>query len=170
MSSYVVPTPWKLLKVWGVGGLFQVGYAEDSDLLLVLSSDGLGVFDCLTGEKIARDLSCAHDYFDSIKLTAKGFGPLAEQTIRMAGLYGGGLPLFTKDGWGLELKANRWSHHDIYLRFPWQRDIPYQQQPEPTLIGNDEPCELRAFGFSETGKSFIIASSCEVQIFTRQSS
>jgi hypothetical protein len=91
--------------VYAVGGLFGVGYATASELLLVLSSQGRGVFDCATGERLARDYEESHKFFDPIRLTAVGFGPLDGQAIRIAGLFGGGLPLTTLDGWYLEAQA-----------------------------------------------------------------
>ncbi len=154
-----VPPPWRRLQVWAVGGLFQVGYADGSDLLLVLSSQGRGVFDCITGEKLARDYQEAHDFFDPIKLTAAGFGPLAGQTVRMAGLFGGGLPLTTRDGWGLEAQARTWPTHSVFLSAPSTR--------EPLCIGEDGAGEMRACGFSETGRSFVIATSCDLTVYAR---
>lgn len=168
MPAPIPVVPWKLLKVWPVGGLLQVGYAEDSDLLLVLSSDGRGVFDCITGDKLARDADLSNDYFDRIKLIALGIWPLQEKEVRVAGLFGGGLTKSTHDGWFLVADATRWPHHDIYLKLPWLPKIPYAEQPKPIFVGDDEPCELRAYGFSETGKSFVIASSCELKIFARE--
>jgi hypothetical protein len=64
------PAPWKHQVTWAVGGLFQVGYVEDSDVLLVLSSAGRGMFDCLVGEKVARDDHEAHDFFDPIHINS----------------------------------------------------------------------------------------------------
>lgn len=159
-ATHELPSPWRCLQVCGVGGLFQVGYAAGSDLLLVLSSQGRGVFDCLAGEKLARDYNEAHDFFDPIRLTATGIGPLEGQVIRMAGLFGGGLPLTTLDGWLLEAQARAWPTHSVFLTAPDSR--------EPVCIGDDGACELRACGFSETGRSFIIATSCELAMFTRQ--
>lgn len=145
--------------MFGVGGLIQVGYATGSDLLLVLSGNGRGVFDCLTGQKLARDYDEASDGFDPIRLTAAGLGPIEGQTVRVAGLYGGGLPRTTFDGWFLEAQARAWPKHSIYLRAPAAR--------EPVCIDDDGVCELRAYGFSETGRSFIIATSCDLTMFTR---
>jgi hypothetical protein len=51
---------------------------------------------------VARDYEEAHDYFDSIRLLAQGFGPLEGKPIRMTGLFGGGLPRSTEDGWFVE--------------------------------------------------------------------
>lgn len=153
------PAPWRRLPVYGVGGLFQVGYAAGTDLLLVLSSQGRGVFDCLAGEKLARDYDEAHDFFDPIRLTAAGFGPLAGQAVRVGGLFGGGLPLTTADGWHLEAQARVWPTHSVFLSAPASR--------EPVCIGDDGACELRACGFSETGRSFVIATSCDLSMFAR---
>lgn len=161
------PAPWKCCATWAVGGLFQVGYAENSDLLLVLSSQGRGIFDCLTGEKVARDYEEAHDFFDPIRLLAQGFGPLEGKSIRMAGLFGGGLPLTTEDGWGLE-ESPAWPTRSIMLTPPSvQREDGSIVHGEPFVIGDDGACELRAYGFSETGHSFVIAISCDLVIFAR---
>ena len=153
------PTPWRRLPVHAIGGLFGVGYAAGSDLLIVLSSQGRGVFDCLSGKKLARDYNEAHDFFDSIRLTAIGFGPMAGQSIRIGGLFGGGLPLTTADGWCLDTQARGWPTHSVFLTAPGSRD--------PVCIGEDGVCELRACGFSETGRSFVIATSCDLTMFTR---
>jgi hypothetical protein len=162
------PAPWRCVTTWAVGGLFQVGYAEGTDLLLVLSSQGRGVFDCLTGEKVARDYNEAHDYFDPIRLVARGFGPLDGKSIRMAGLFGGGLPRTTKDDWSLEEVAPCWPTRNIELTGP---DLAHEDgsvaRGEPVLVAEDSPCELRAYGFSETGRSFVIAVTCDLVIFAR---
>jgi hypothetical protein len=162
------PAPWKRCNSFAVGGLFQVGYAENSDLLLVLSSQGRGVFDCLTGEKVARDYEEAHDSFDPIRLLAHGFGPLEGKIIRMAGLFGGGLPRSTEDGWFLEEQAPAWPTRSILLTPPtMERADGSHARTEPVVLGDDGACELRAFGFSETGRSFVIAISCALDIFAR---
>ena len=51
------PIPWRLLEAHAVGGLTDVGFGRRSDLLLVVSSQGRGVFDCVTGQRVARDAS-----------------------------------------------------------------------------------------------------------------
>ena len=154
------PAPWKHNSTYAVGGLFQVGYAEGSDLLLGLSNQGRGIFDCTTGARIARDYEDAEELFDPIRLVTPGFGPLAGQNIRMAGSYGGGLPHTTADGWYLDEKAPAWPTRSIYLTPPTAR-------AESVVIGDDGACELRAFGFSQTGRSLVIAISCSLIIFTR---
>src|SRR5205823_3356821 len=98
-----------------VGGLRNVGFAPDLDLLLVVSSQGAGLFDCCSGQRIAREHEYDISYPDEVRLSAKGIGSLEGQSIRMAGLHGGGLRNSTEDGWHLEVEAARWPEHDIYL-------------------------------------------------------
>ena len=161
------PPPWRLLQAWAVGGLFQVGFAEDSDLLLVLSSQGRGLFDCTTGHRLARDANQAHDFFDPVKLSASGFGSLAGKTVRMAGLFGGGLPLTTQDGWFLEAQALHDRTATVFLTPPSSPLPAEAKHPRSIAVGDEGSCELRAYGFSETGQSFIIATSCMLTLFSR---
>lgn len=144
--------------MWAVGGLFQVGFAGGRDRLLVLSSDGRGVFDRTSGEKVARDDAEPMDTFDPIRLTAPGFGPLEGEPVRMAGLFGGGLPVTTEDCYMLEEHSPRWPRRGLVLVRPDRSRI---------FLGDDSVCELRAFGFSETGVSFVVATSCDLTIYNR---
>ena len=36
------------------------------------------------------------------------------------------------------------------------------------LVAIDGPCELRTFGFSEEGNALVVATSCEVIIWSRE--
>jgi len=136
----------------------MVGFAEDSDLLLVLSHDGAGVFDATCGARIARDADVnSFELLDSIKCIARGIGPLADQRIAIAGLFGGGLTTVTKDGFFVDSRAPQWPSHIIVLR----------QERVEHIVGTDGACELRAFGFSHTGRSLIIATSCDITFFAR---
>lgn len=155
------PPPWKRLPASLVGGLLQVGFAENSNLIIVLSHSGRGIFDCRTGASITRDYDETDAVFDTICLTVQGFGLLAGQPIRTAGLYGGGLPLSTADGWFLQDRVLASTVRSILLIPPGGRE------QEAVVIGNEGICELRAFGFSDTGLSLLIATSCELMLFTR---
>jgi hypothetical protein len=44
----------------------------------------------------------------------------------------------------------------------------YQDLASATCIGEDGACELRAAGFSPTGQSFVIATSCDLTIIARR--
>lgn len=159
------PPPWRKVKSFAIGGLTEVGYAPDSDLLLVISHQGRGVFDCGGGERVARDYSESPDVINEIKLVALGIGPLEGQWIRVGGLHGGGLPNSTEDGWSLEALPLPWPHHHIFLTAP--RKSVYEGAEYAVKVETDEACELRAYGFSETGRSFVVALSCEITIFAR---
>ena len=92
--------PWQRITSIAVGGLISVGFDRHSDNLLIVSYQGRGVVNCCTGEKTARD---DEDYYENEEyLEAVGIGDLKNKTIKMAGLYGGGLPTYTTDGWQLE--------------------------------------------------------------------
>src|SRR5262249_37257854 len=101
--------PWRLIGGFGIGGVTAVGVGPRSDLLLVVSWSGRGVFDCVTGERVARDPAAPQDgtenWQDDFELEAQGIGPLEGQRIRTAGLFGGGLPRLTHDGWIVEQLA-----------------------------------------------------------------
>ncbi len=147
---------WTHLNTFAIGGLIQVGFAPQSDYLLVVSHQGRGVFDCISGQKLARD---ANDAFDESELTAEGIGLLEGQKIRTAGLFGGSLPTTTADGWTLFEQSEETIQ--VFLKHDsWTDD-------EAKFVGDDEVCEMRSFGFSDTGNSFIIATSCDVTIYAR---
>lgn len=107
------------------------------------------------------------DAFDIGNLTAKGLGPFAGK-VRMAGLRGGGLPICTADGWGLQRRPLAWPDDELILSPPGQTMLwtPRDQPMQLTrLAGFAE--EVRAFGFSPTGGTFIIATASDLAIFAR---
>ena len=110
------PMPWTLTVNAAVGGLTEVGFAEGSDLLLVVSSQGRGVFDCRAAVRVARN-ECEPDdsWYDGVGLTARGIGPIESHLIRLAGLHGGGLPRISRDGWALTLVAPDWPDELVVL-------------------------------------------------------
>jgi hypothetical protein len=161
-----LPAPWRTLSSIAVGGLWHVGFATDSDLLLVLSSSGRGVFDCLTGERVARD--DADYYADSQRLEAEGIGPLEGQYVRLAGIHGGGLSHVTKDGWLIELHPLSWPEEEFFLCPPGQTMLWNRPSEQPALSKiRPFPTSLVAYGFSPTGKSLVIATSSDVAICSR---
>lgn len=161
---------WKHQNTYAIGGLENVGYANGQDLLIVLSTQGEGIFDCIKGEKIAR-LNNGSDWwndFDKETNSIKGFDILNNIEIRTFGLYGDDkLPKSTEDGWMLltsepepdDSPFERYLVSKVYLVSP--------DKMHKTIVAKDGACELRAFGFSSTGKSFIVATSCELIIYSR---
>ena len=145
-----------------MGGLTEVGFADDSDLLLIVSSQGRGVVDCRTGERVARDRAEPDDsWCDERRLIAKGIGPLEGETIRLAGLHGGGLLNCGREGWSVEGLAIDWPDVSLLLVEPWKSI--YQDSTRFTKLAVDR--EVRAFGFSETGASLVLATSSDVTVY-----
>lgn len=160
------PSPWAIKTVAAVGGLTEVGFDDVTDLLLVFSSQGRGVFDCRAGERIVRDRSVAEvdSWYGPDMLIGNGIGPLAGKQVRLAGLNGGGLPCLTKDGWATERLAIDWP--DEYLLLLEPHCSIYQPDARFTKLAVDR--EVRAFGFSHTGNSLIIATSSDVTMYSRE--
>lgn len=158
------PRPWKDVDTWAIGGLTEIGFGPGTELLLVVSTQGRGVIDCHSGVKVARDPSGpVDDTYDPHRLMAKGIGPLDRQEIRIAGLHGGGLPNSTRDSWWATALPLDWPHHHLLLGGP--RGWIYDNQTPFSKLAIES--ELRAFGFSDTGKTLVIATSSDVRIISR---
>ena len=159
------PPPWKLIASHAVGGLTEIGFAPDSDLLLAISSQGRGVYDCRTGERVARDRNEFWDDLDQTRLTSRGIGPLSDLKIRLAGLHGGGLPTSTSDGWSIDIIALDWPQHTLFITAPF--NSLFHGDGNSYKIAQDGVTGYRAAGFSETGQSFVFATSSDLDIYAR---
>ena len=155
---YEPPAPWSRVRGYAIGGLWQIGYASGRDLLVVYSIQGRGVFDARTGARLARDDGDALGDFDPADGTVLGIGPLAGERVRTAGLFGGVLPRATRDGFGLDGERVGGAAQRVALVAP---------DGARTPVADAGVCELRAVGFSDTGRSFAVATSCELQLFAR---
>ncbi len=159
--------PWRYLTFVHLGGVYEVGYGASSDLLLIVTANGRGVVDCITGERLVRDhTNISEDWYDPIGLVADGIGPLVDQRIRLAGIHGGGLLWTSPDWWSLELVAPDWPLSFILLNGPEFKDghhVPDTVKVAPRH-GDDE---IIAFGFSPIGRSFVVVMSHGMEIFVR---
>ena len=82
---------WTHKNTFAIGGLENVGYAKGHDNLMVLSSQGQGIFDGLSGEKIGR-LNNGGDWWEKFNQGTNsiiGFDILGDIEIPTHGLYGG---------------------------------------------------------------------------------
>lgn len=159
------PSPWKLIGDFGIGGLWAIGYASQTDYLLAVSSQGRGLFDGVRGEKLSRDPDASNHWLNTIKLTALGIAPIMDEPICLAGIFGGGLPLTTHDGWHIETITSPWTLTHIFLCKPYKSL--FQSIENGFKIAVDDVCEFRAVGFSETGNSLAVATSCSLKLFGR---
>ncbi|BAY81797.1 hypothetical protein NIES267_12740 [Calothrix parasitica NIES-267] len=120
--------------------------------------------DCSTGEKTARDYE---DDYENQYLEAEGIGCLKGKIIKMAGLLGGGLPISTEDDWCLESVTINFPEEMILLVEPGSDlyGMTYDKPDNFTKIEQRET--IRAYGFSYTGNTFIIATSSDLIIYSR---
>ena len=160
------PLPWKQVGGYTIHSLMAVGYAPDSDLILCISMFRSEVFDGLNGKLIAWVDTSNEDSppFDEIHLTAQGIGPLEGQNIRVASWEsGGGLPKQTVDGW--QIKVISFWPNDTVILLPEKYFGFFTASVATKLFGGER--EIVAAGFSETGKSFIIAEPSALTIYAR---
>ncbi|MFF8413998.1 hypothetical protein [Streptomyces omiyaensis] len=176
LDAPVVPAPAPWRNVFGgyaaVGGLTGVGFGVDPatghDLVMAVSSAGYGVFDAVTGERIARDRDPEDDGPDGTPdLSCPWIGPLAGQRVRVAGLYGGGLHSTSGDGWTVDVEAPDWPSHRILLSGNggnWHRP-PHTEGWWHVL--HSTWSTLRAAGFSPSGRTLAVATSSDLTLWTR---
>jgi hypothetical protein len=171
------PAPWRFpsnaYKYLPIGGLQGVGFGIDpgdgSDLLMVTSMDGHGVIDPRTYAKVARDRDPDPDFFQpsGVDLSCQGLGPLAGIRVPIAGLFGGGLHATTEDGLTIDVVAPEWPNHRVLLS---TNGGTYQNPPGLDwwpIFDDTGHGELRAAGFSPTGRTVVIATSSDITIFIR---
>ncbi|MFD8012873.1 hypothetical protein [Streptomyces sp. NPDC058955] len=177
LAAPVVPAPAPWRNVFGdraaVGGLTGIGFgvapATGHDLVMVVSHQGYGVFDAVTGERIARDRDPEDDGPDGTPdLSCAWIGPLAGQRVRVAGLSGGGLHTASGDGWFVDVEAPDWPNHRILLSDNggnWHRP-PHTEGWWHIL--HSTWSTLRAAGFSPTGRTLAVATSSDLTLWTRR--
>ncbi|WP_194898849.1 hypothetical protein [Catenulispora pinisilvae] len=167
------PEPWRPAAAGtiAVGGLLGVGFAPDpdsgEDLLMVVSHDGYGLFDTATGTKIARDRDPDLELPDGPDLACPGPGPLARAGVRVpiAGLFGGGLHTVA-DRWVLDVVSPEWPNDRVLLSTgggPWRGSAGETWWH----IFHSDYSELRAAGFSASGRSLVVATSSDITLWTR---
>ncbi|MER5718923.1 hypothetical protein [Streptomyces sp. NPDC002132] len=168
------PEPWRRVVCSPVGGILGIGFASHPgtghDMVMVVSHDGHGLFDAVTGQRIARDRHPAPE--DSTPdaapdLSCPGLGPVAGSRVHIAGLHGGGLRTTTTDGWTVEVVVPAWPHERVLL----SRD---GGLPHAGRHGGDwwhvfhcTCSELRAVGFSPAGQTLAVATSSGLSLWTR---
>ncbi|WNJ17146.1 hypothetical protein [Pontibacter sp. G13] len=159
------PDNWEFQQ-FSVGGLSEVGFSEqNSKLLLVISSNGRGLFDCSKLERIDRD---HHDDFDIdyANLLCSGIGELSNEKIRIAGLHGGGFPTVNSEGESLEIMALDWPKKDIIFQPKWTSVYTEGDTEKCSKIYTSDA--LRVYGFSKTGDYFVIGTSSDLLIFKKK--
>ncbi|MFF0066527.1 hypothetical protein ACFYRC_34345 [Streptomyces sp. NPDC005279] len=170
------PPPWRLVadRRTPIGGLLGVGFAAHPDtghdLVMVVSTDGHGLFDAATGEKIARnrDPDPESSTPDAVPdLSCPGLGPIAGVRVCIAGLFGGGLHTTTPDGWTLEVVSPDWPNDRVLLST--DGGLPHEGPVGERWwhVFHSEYSELRTVGFSPSGRTLAVATSSDLTLWTR---
>jgi WD40 repeat protein len=164
IKSAESPDGWEKVTTAAIGGLTDLGFSKSGPYLLVISSQGRGVFDCNTGERIARDYDEYGDWFNERKLVCKGIGPIESETIQTCGIYGGGLPLSNGHGESIEVVAPSWPSYDLIF---------CQNYKSALIDGHGSDCckiyseHIRAYGFSWCGNYLVAAISSDFTLWKR---
>lgn len=169
------PSPWRPATDLPipVGGLLGVGAATapgtGRDLVLVVSTAGHGLFDAVTGERIARDRDPDPDAGPdgTADLSCPGLGPLAGTRVPVAGVFGGGLHATASGGWRVEVVSPRWPDHRVLLSRG--SGMPHDRPHTDGWwhIVDARGSELRAAGFSPSGATLVVATGSDLTLWTR---
>jgi hypothetical protein len=143
-----VEAPWREVGTFPIGGLTEVGFVG-SEWVLVVSHQGRGVFDIRSGTRVARDPDETPWWFDADTPAALGIGPLQGRWVPVAGLAGGRLASTTAEGWEASQTA---------LGVRLERGGNAQQEVIETE-------EIRTFGFTDDGRTFVLGSSPTLRLF-----
>ncbi|WP_405517217.1 hypothetical protein [Streptomyces canus] len=170
------PAPWQPVfePCAAVGGLLGIGFAthpdSGNDLLMVVSTAGHGLFDAVTGERIARDRDPDPETGTpdaAADLTCPGLGPVAGSRVHIAGVYGGGLHSTTADGWHVEVVSPVWPNDRVLLSLG--SGMPHRGPHGERWwhVFHSDYSELRAVGFSPSGRTLAVATSSDVTLWRR---
>lgn len=158
------PAGWKMAGSFAIGGLTDIGFSKNSDLLLVLSSSGRGVIDPTLGAVVARNDEADGDWLDERLLLCDGIGPLAGEKIQLAGLNGGGLPRGSGRGESLEVVSPNWPLGDLIFCSNFGSALIERFQSTCLRVASDH---IRAYGFSWSGNAFAYATGSDIYVFAR---
>ena len=153
------PKGWTRKGYFSIGGFLYFGFAESSDIMLVISANGRGLFDLSKNEKIARDHSSDFP-LDETLLISKGFDILEGETIKLAGKFGGSiLPVSNKSLETLVRVSPLYPCEDIIFQPPYENCFADGRFKN---ISSDNCVRLYrgflyCYGFSFSGKYFVIA-------------
>ena len=160
---------WKNIGHQPVGGLREVGFIEDTDYLMVLGY-GRTIFNCLTNEKTARD---RQDYYqekwDWNTGIIEGFDLFDNKEIICGGFeYPDPISKETDEHWTIVIKNERRPNYKEELKNAEVMYLYHTTTKEEIEVEVFHYQITRAYGFSKTGKSFIIAHSHGVDFWVKK--
>jgi hypothetical protein len=143
---------WEKRATVAIGGVVAVAFVDDTRVA-VGSHSGLGVFDVGTGSTVERvpDVNGDYSWYQADPPAVRYETSGGITLLPAAGLWGGGLPRNTEDGWTAELVSE-----GAVLRHRDQGRV---------LIADPE--DVRALAFSPGESALVFASSSTLHIFVR---
>jgi hypothetical protein len=161
---------WQKRKIWAIGGLLEIGFKSNSDLLMVLSSQGRGIFNCSMVKRIERDhFDYYREKWNSDLGIAEGFGILENEIIKCGGFEAPDIiKKETKDNWTVEITNEirpNWQKIELKAEVMYLQNRKTNERIEVDVFhyGID-----RAYGFSDTENSFVVGTSSEIVIWNRE--
>ena len=170
LSTVDAPAPWKLTATVEVHSLLAAGLSADNEYCLVVSAAGRILIDVASGEVVEREViehDCDVDVAQAMgvaELHAEGIGPLAGTLVPIAGIWGGGLSTGGLDDWRVQVCSPEWPMSRIILHAPGSHI--YGSSIGLHQIADSIP-EVRAAGFSNNGKSLLVAGAGGLRLWVR---
>jgi hypothetical protein len=163
--------PWKLKIATAVGGACALGFDRNSEILLVVSSNGQSVFDCESGERIYRNRD--DDGYYPLRLEGRRLDDANAPPFQMSGAAGGGLLTTTSDGWQIDTLQLEWPRTFCILQPPntsiyflqekWRE---YKKDASYQVVKSDLGLPV-AFGFSWSGQTLVWCNRSDLFVWTR---
>jgi hypothetical protein len=148
---------WERQAVHAIGGLIGIGISENEAFAFVISWQGRGIYELEYGKRIDRNSeapAASSTWIDQGKRSAMGIGPMDKHWIGIVGMWGGELK--RKIGnWKVELKQSN-GKDEIVLS---------DQISNKSMVIDKPISDIRALGFSDSGKFLFIATSCDFAIW-----
>ncbi len=158
------PDGWIHVGGIAVGGLEAVGFSQQGPYLLVVSSTGRSVVNCDTGSKIERDYEEYAGLTES-GLHCRGIGVIADETVSLSSIYGGGLRLANSAGESLNVASPEWPESQLILTKPFKHPFIEGHQADCSVIYQGY---LSAYGFSWCGNYIVAACSSDLDLWARE--
>ncbi|WP_185234712.1 hypothetical protein [Teredinibacter franksiae] len=158
------PVGWEKVASPSVGGLTDLGFSKQGPYLLVISSQGRGLFNCDTGERVSRDYEEYGDWFNDRSLICKGIGPVESELIQTCGIHGGGLPHSGVSGESIEVHAPNWPKYDLYFCSEYKSAL---IEGHASFCKKIESEHLRAYGFSWCGNYLVSAIGSDFNLWKK---
>jgi hypothetical protein len=149
---------WRRILRCAVGGLTEVGFSQDEALMLVVSHAGRGLYDLASAQRIARDDEAPAPesaWIDERAKRVQGIGGAASMWFPVAGLWGGALAQHNGSGWSAVVESPG-RNESAVLR---------NQRSRAKWLVDKPLTEIKAFGFSASGRYLVLATSSDVTVY-----